>query len=93
VTSPLALRDEAARFAHKSQSLSSTHVTITRGSDPVEDDKTQGGLRARVVAANPHPAQIRPVASKGVDNGSARYGVMGACLAEPLWTPTQNATP
>ncbi|MBU6407717.1 MAG: hypothetical protein KGS44_11355 [Alphaproteobacteria bacterium] len=77
----------------KIQSLSSTHVTITRGSDPVEDEKIPGALRARIAAANPHPAQIRPAARKSADNGQARYGAMEACDAEPLWAPTQIATP
>jgi transposase len=84
----LHMLDGTLRVRFKDRDLAFTPFKSLPVPPPVEDDKTLDARLDAVIARNPPSSTGR--SRKGVDNGLARYGAVGARFAKPLSTPTQS---
>src|SRR5208337_2983396 len=80
----LHMLDGTLRVRFKDRDLAFTPFKTLPVPPPVEDDKTLDALIAR------NAPSATGSSRKGVDNGLACYGAMGARFAKPLSTPTQT---
>ena len=83
----LHMLDGTLRVRFKDRDLAFTPFKSLPVPPPVEDDKTLDARLDAVIARNAPSSTGR--SRKGVDNGLARYGAVGARFAKPLSTPTQ----
>ena len=81
----LHMLDGTLRVRFKDRDLAFTPFKSLPVPPPVEDDKTLDARLDAVIARNAPSSAGR--SCKGVDNGLARYGAVGACFAKPLSTP------